>query len=48
MDFTNDFLFWEQIPDKYSGYALSHFCVPKHYEDDLEDIMIPWGLIQDR
>ncbi|XP_063601509.1 hypoxanthine-guanine phosphoribosyltransferase-like isoform X1 [Penaeus indicus] len=37
-----------RIPDKYSGYAISHFCVPKHYEDDLEDIMIPWGLIQDR
>ncbi|XP_071529987.1 hypoxanthine-guanine phosphoribosyltransferase-like isoform X1 [Panulirus ornatus] len=36
------------IPDEYSGYALSHFCVPKHYEHDLENIMIPWGLIQDR
>ncbi|KAK8734665.1 hypothetical protein OTU49_005923 [Cherax quadricarinatus] len=37
-----------KIPDNYSGYHLSHFCVPKHYEEDLEDIMIPWGLIQDR
>ncbi|KAK4327239.1 hypothetical protein Pmani_002295 [Petrolisthes manimaculis] len=37
-----------KIPDVYHGYALSHFCVPKHYEEDLENIMIPWGLIQDR
>lgn len=37
-----------KIEDAYRSYTLNHFCVPKHYEDDLEDIMIPWGLIQDR
>nr|XP_045604367.1 hypoxanthine-guanine phosphoribosyltransferase-like [Procambarus clarkii] len=37
-----------KIPDDYSGYGLSHFCIPNHYVDDLEDIMIPWGLLQDR
>ncbi|KAF2358006.1 Hypoxanthine phosphoribosyl transferase [Trinorchestia longiramus] len=37
-----------KIADQYRSYTLDHFCVPKHYEDDLEDIMIPWGLIQDR
>ncbi|MPC80494.1 Hypoxanthine-guanine phosphoribosyltransferase [Portunus trituberculatus] len=36
------------IADDYTGYALSHFCVPRHYEDDLENVLIPWGLIQDR
>lgn len=42
---ADDFI---KIPDAYHGYTLSHFCIPKHYEEDLEDIMIPWGLIQDR
>ncbi|MCL4140254.1 UNVERIFIED_CONTAM: hypothetical protein GTU68_033952 [Idotea baltica] len=37
-----------KILDDYKGYSLNHFCVPKHYEDDIEDIMIPWGVIQDR
>jgi len=37
-----------QINDVYRSYTLDHFCVPKHYEEDLEDIMIPYGLIQDR
>ncbi|XP_045124174.1 hypoxanthine-guanine phosphoribosyltransferase-like [Portunus trituberculatus] len=37
-----------KIADDYTGYALSHFCVPRHYEDDLENVLIPWGLIQDR
>ncbi|KAK7071997.1 hypoxanthine phosphoribosyltransferase 1, partial [Halocaridina rubra] len=37
-----------EIPDGHKGYSLSNFCVPKHYEEDLENIMIPSGLIQDR
>ncbi|GAB1603385.1 hypoxanthine-guanine phosphoribosyltransferase-like [Argonauta hians] len=36
------------IKDNYVGYPLNMFCVPKHYEDDLIDIMIPAGLISDR
>ncbi|XP_013410329.1 hypoxanthine-guanine phosphoribosyltransferase [Lingula anatina] len=36
------------IPDDWQGYKLDLFCIPKHYEDDLEDIMIPSGLIDDR
>nr|XP_014350974.1 PREDICTED: hypoxanthine-guanine phosphoribosyltransferase-like isoform X2 [Latimeria chalumnae] len=30
------------------GYDLKMFCVPKHYEEDLERIFIPHGLIMDR
>ncbi|KAM9496161.1 hypoxanthine phosphoribosyltransferase 1, like isoform 1-T1 [Clarias gariepinus] len=37
-----------QIDDENKGYALSHFCVPKHYEEDLESVIIPNGLIKDR
>lgn len=37
-----------QIKDSYAGYPLNMFCVPKHYENDLNDIMIPAGLINDR
>lgn len=37
-----------QIPDSFQGYGLDVFCVPKHYEDDLESILIPSGLISDR
>ncbi|EDO32938.1 predicted protein, partial [Nematostella vectensis] len=36
------------IPDDYQGYPLNMFCIPKHYEGDLEHVMIPKGLIQDR
>ncbi|KAL4613538.1 hypoxanthine-guanine phosphoribosyltransferase-like isoform X1 [Arapaima gigas] len=40
-----DFL---QIPDDEKGYDLNLFCVPKHYEEDLESVIIPHGLIMDR
>lgn len=36
------------ISDDYEGYSLDSFCVPKHYEEDLQSIMIPSGVIQDR
>jgi len=36
------------IKDDYERYSLDHFCVPKHYEDDLKNVMIPRGLILDR
>jgi len=37
-----------KISDDYEGYDLESFCIPKHYEDDLESILIPYGVIQDR
>jgi hypothetical protein len=37
-----------QIDDNYDGYRLELFCIPKHYEEDLENILIPSGLITDR
>ncbi|RMX38996.1 hypoxanthine-guanine phosphoribosyltransferase-like [Pocillopora verrucosa] len=37
-----------KIPDNYEGYSLDMFCLPKHYENDVESIMIPKGLIHDR
>jgi len=37
-----------KIEDDYQSTKLEHVCVPKHYEEDLEKVMIPWGFIQDR
>eukprot|EP00058_Branchiostoma_floridae_P003435 XP_002588923.1 hypothetical protein BRAFLDRAFT_125430 [Branchiostoma floridae] len=37
-----------KISDDEKGYDLSMFCIPKHYEDDLERVYIPHGLIMDR
>ncbi|XP_022798517.1 hypoxanthine-guanine phosphoribosyltransferase-like [Stylophora pistillata] len=37
-----------KIPDNYEGYSLDMFCLPKHYENDVESILIPKGLIHDR
>ncbi|XP_048825569.1 hypoxanthine phosphoribosyltransferase 1, like isoform X1 [Brienomyrus brachyistius] len=37
-----------QIPDDEKGHDLNLFCVPKHYEDDLDRVIIPHGLIMDR
>lgn len=36
------------IPDEYEGYDLENFCVPKHYENDLDTVLLPNGLINDR
>ncbi|ELU15471.1 hypothetical protein CAPTEDRAFT_203422 [Capitella teleta] len=36
------------IPDDQRGYDLNMFCVPMHYENDLESVLIPSGVIQDR
>ena len=30
-------------PDDFHGYQLNHFCIPTHYENDLEQVMIPNG-----
>ncbi|KAJ7311985.1 hypothetical protein JRQ81_006311 [Phrynocephalus forsythii] len=37
-----------QIKDEDNGYNKNLFCVPKHYEEDLERVFIPHGLILDR
>ncbi|KFQ33243.1 HPRT phosphoribosyltransferase, partial [Calcarius ornatus] len=36
------------IKDEESGYNKNLFCIPKHYEEDLERVFIPHGLILDR
>ncbi|XP_058701895.1 hypoxanthine-guanine phosphoribosyltransferase-like isoform X1 [Poecile atricapillus] len=36
------------IRDEESGYNKNLFCIPKHYEEDLERVFIPHGLILDR
>lgn len=36
------------IPDNYTSYSLDDFCVPAHYYNDLENVIIPRGLIMDR
>ena len=36
-----------QIPDD-SILPKQFFCIPRHYEDDIEGILIPRGLILDR
>jgi hypoxanthine phosphoribosyltransferase len=37
-----------KIEDDYKGYSTDIFCVPKHYEDDVDSVMLPFGLIHDR
>ncbi|KAG8012577.1 Hypoxanthine-guanine phosphoribosyltransferase, partial [Nibea albiflora] len=37
-----------QIADDEKGHELDLFCVPRHYENDLDKVIIPHGLIMDR
>ena len=37
-----------QIKDDYAGFRLDKFCLPAHYIDDLDRVLIPKGLILDR
>lgn len=37
-----------RIKDEFEAYSMNHFCIPKHYEGDLETVMIPRGLVLDR
>lgn len=41
-------LWYLQIEDDDPGYPLEMFCVPRHYADDLDRVIIPHGLIIDR
>jgi len=36
------------IPDDFHKYPVDQVCIPKHYENDLETVMIPKGLVLDR
>ena len=36
------------IPDSFEGYSTKMFCIPKHYEDYVDKVLIPAGMIQDR
>ncbi|XP_048814359.1 hypoxanthine-guanine phosphoribosyltransferase-like isoform X2 [Lagopus muta] len=38
----------DKIKDGDSGYNKNLFCIPKHYEEDIERVFIPHGLILDR
>jgi hypoxanthine phosphoribosyltransferase len=31
-----------------NGYDVAQFVLPSHYKDDLESVLIPYGLVQDR
>ena len=36
------------IPDDFEGYNKELFCIPKHYEDSVGNVLIPAGVIQVR
>ena len=36
------------IPDDFEGYNKELFCIPKHYEDSVGNVLIPAGIIQVR
>jgi hypoxanthine phosphoribosyltransferase len=39
---------WIDMDDNGVPYSLQHFCIPRHYEQDLESILLPRGIILDR
>ncbi|KAJ1976751.1 hypothetical protein H4R34_003861 [Dimargaris verticillata] len=39
---------WIDVTSERFNYSLNHFVIPRHYENDLENILIPNGLIMDR
>lgn len=34
------------VPER--SYPLNQFVIPGHYSEDLENVLVPYGLIQDR
>ena len=36
------------IPDGFDGYSKDVFCIPGHYQDAVENVLIPHGVIQVR
>ncbi|KAI8870499.1 hypoxanthine phosphoribosyltransferase [Ramicandelaber brevisporus] len=39
---------WVDVTTEKFNYSLDHFVIPTHYEEDLESIIIPHGMIMDR
>ncbi|XP_065052820.1 hypoxanthine-guanine phosphoribosyltransferase-like [Rhopilema esculentum] len=37
-----------KLKEDFQAYSKKNFCIPKHYEDDLETVLIPRGLVMDR
>ncbi|EGD77954.1 hypoxanthine phosphoribosyltransferase 1 [Salpingoeca rosetta] len=37
-----------RVPDESAAYSLDSFCIPAHYKNDLEEIVLPHGIVQDR
>lgn len=37
-----------KVPDESPQYHLECFCIPSHYKEDLEEIILPHGIVQDR
>ncbi len=35
-----------KIPDDFTGYDRDSFCLPPHYRDSIQSILIPHGQIQ--
>jgi len=36
------------IPDDFPGYDKRHFCIASHYQQGLGNVLIPYGMVQDR
>ena len=36
------------IPDSFEGYGPKLFCLPNHYTDLVDKVLIPAGMVQDR
>ncbi len=34
------------IPDGFEGFDKNLFCIPEHYMDAVENVLIPRGLVQ--
>ncbi len=34
------------IPDDFDGYDKNLFCLPSHYRDAVESVLIPYGLVK--
>ena len=37
-----------EIPDSFAGHSKDLFCIPGHYYHTISEVLIPYGLIQDR
>lgn len=36
------------VIEEHGSFSVEHFAVPHHYKDDVKEIMIPFGLVNDR